>query len=371
MPTNQILPFATGVGANVDSQASYAANPNTSAGQQPGVASSSFNNKALRQACWMASVLAQFIANTSGSDVLDDANQTTLLAAMAATWPASAAPTVTKLTTTGSTTGYLFTVSTANATIGAVYANNGNNFTVLATLASGTQLFCSGASAPLSSGTLTKQSGTGDSTITFSAAQAMATYTTPANVKYLKVRLVGGGGGGGGSGSSGTGTAGGNGTITAFGSALLVAKGGNGGSATSGGAIGGAGGTASLGTGPVGAVFAGGNGQGGSYGGTSGGGNGGVTPFGGAGSGPGLSNNGSDASTNSGSGGGGAGATNAGGTQYGGSGGGAGGYVDSIITSVAATYFYAVGAGGAGGTGAQNGGAGAAGIIIVEEHYGS
>jgi hypothetical protein len=56
-----------------------------------------------------------------------------------------------------------------------------------------------------------------------------------------------------------------------------------------------------------------------------------------------------------------------------GAGGGAGGYVEHIITSPAATYTYAVGAGSAGvaGTAAGNGGAGAAGILIVEEHYGS
>jgi len=64
---------------------------------------------------------------------------------------------------------YVFTCSSANATVGATYTNNGNTYTVLATIASGTRLVCSGSSAPLASGTLTKASGTGDSMITYSA----------------------------------------------------------------------------------------------------------------------------------------------------------------------------------------------------------
>lgn len=64
---------------------------------------------------------------------------------------------------------YTFTVTSANATVGAVYSNNGQTFTVLATIVSGTTLQTTGSGAPLASGTLTKVSGTGDSTITFSA----------------------------------------------------------------------------------------------------------------------------------------------------------------------------------------------------------
>jgi hypothetical protein len=52
--------------------------------------------------------------------------------------------------------------------------------------------------------------------------------------------------------------------------------------------------------------------------------------------------------------------------------GGAGGYVDAIITTLSATYSYAVGAGGSGGSAGVNGyagGAGGSGIIIIEEYY--
>lgn len=66
---------------------------------------------------------------------------------------------------------YNFTVTSANATVGATYTNNTQTFTVLTTIAGATTLACSGTGVPLSSGTLTKASGTGDATITFSAYQ--------------------------------------------------------------------------------------------------------------------------------------------------------------------------------------------------------
>jgi hypothetical protein len=66
-------------------------------------------------------------------------------------------------------TTYTITCTSANATVGATYTNNGFTFTVTATIASATTLIVTGPSAPSASGTLTKASGTGDSTITFSA----------------------------------------------------------------------------------------------------------------------------------------------------------------------------------------------------------
>ena len=62
---------------------------------------------------------------------------------------------------------YTFTVISANATAGAVYSNNGQSFTVSGTISAGTTLICQGKNAPLSAGTLTLVSGTGDPTITF------------------------------------------------------------------------------------------------------------------------------------------------------------------------------------------------------------
>jgi len=64
---------------------------------------------------------------------------------------------------------YTFTVSSANATAGAVYGNNGQLFTVVSTIVGGTSLVCTGTGAPSGSGTLTLITGTGDATIAFSA----------------------------------------------------------------------------------------------------------------------------------------------------------------------------------------------------------
>lgn len=68
------------------------------------------------------------------------------------------------------TGGYVFTVSSANASGSAQYINNGQTFQVNTTISSGLSLSTSSTGAPSSSGTLTKISGTGDLTITFSLA---------------------------------------------------------------------------------------------------------------------------------------------------------------------------------------------------------
>lgn len=183
------------------------------------------------------------------------------------------------------------------------------------------------------------------------------TYTTPANVLWIEVELVGGGGGAG-SNSVG-GNNGSNGVNTTF-STLTGSLGAGG---TSGGGAG-AGGSASGGDlneigGSGGASF------------TSDfrGGTGGVSFYGANGQGGANASTGGAAAANSGSGGGGGGAVagNAGG------GGGAGGHVYKIINTPSATYSYAVGTGGAGGAagGGVAGGAGAAGKIIITEHYGT
>lgn len=73
---------------------------------------------------------------------------------------------------------YTFTVSLSAATAGATYTNSGRTYTVQTTIAAGTTLICYGAadgngvSTPAASGTLTKASGTGDATITFSSVVA-------------------------------------------------------------------------------------------------------------------------------------------------------------------------------------------------------
>jgi hypothetical protein len=200
------------------------------------------------------------------------------------------------------------------------------------------------------------------------------TYTTPAGVHHLRVRMVGGGGGGSGSGSA-AGSAVGSGGATTFGGTLVQAGGGGNGLW---GSFGGSGGTAAV-VGQTGIAVNGSSGQGG---GTSSaaiaalvGGSGGSSAFGGAGGGGAFGANGVglSATANSGSGGGGAGITNPSGVlNYTGSGGGSGAYAEATIAVPNSSYAYVIGAGGSGGTAGTNGkagGNGAAGQIIVEEFY--
>lgn len=308
-----------------------------------------------------ASGVATRLANGTSGQALISAGGTA-----APAWTSFKAPTIQKFETTGSTTGYVFTISTSTTcAVGDTYTNNGNTYTVLGALSaqSGQVFFASGAGAPTASGTLTRATGAGTSSVTFSLATALATYTAPAGVLYVKIRAIGGGAGGEGSGTSpGAGGAGGN---TFFGPNILTANG-----AAAGGP--GAGGTASLGT-AIGFAIQGGTGGESAQSGTAStfepGGMGAASPFGGAGGAGGSGAAGNAAVANSGSGGGGAGSPSAGAS---GNGGSAGGYLDAMISPVLTTYPYCVAlggsAGGAGGTGFI-GGAGGSGYIIVEEFY--
>lgn len=66
----------------------------------------------------------------------------------------------------------VFTVSSANATAGATYTNNSKTFTVQNTISADNRLVCTYTGQPTSgSGTLTKATGTGDSTISYTAEQ--------------------------------------------------------------------------------------------------------------------------------------------------------------------------------------------------------
>jgi hypothetical protein len=185
------------------------------------------------------------------------------------------------------------------------------------------------------------------------------TYTTPAGVTWIEVMCQGGGSGGTGSGGSvSNSSAAGN---TTFGTSLFVANGG--GAATISGSTGGSasGGYLNLSGGSSGAATGMANTSGGSGGGTP------LGPGGLSGQAGGVAGN--AAVANTGAGGGGA---SDGATANTGVGGAGGGHCRGIITSPAATYAYAAGAGTSGsaaGTGGFAGGAGAAGGIWVIEHY--
>jgi hypothetical protein len=279
------------------------------------------------------------------------------------------APALTVLSSTGATAGRLFSISIGNATVGATYTNNSQTFTVLFTVVSANAVFMSGVGAPTSSGTLTKASGTGDASITFSAAAPYATYTTPSSPAplYLRIRAVGGGGGGAASGTT-PGTASG-GSATVFGNLQVNCIGGGAGSA--------AGGTVAFGGAASGSAtglhFTGSDG-GGFAGDISGApsGSGGCSAFGGSGAGgnsTGTAQPGQSGQTGTGSGGGGAGGT----TSTPGVGGGAsGGFEDVVIATPATTYPYIVGVGGTGatlGTGGAAGGNGGNGTLIIEAMF--
>lgn len=276
-------------------------------------------------------------------------------------------PTVQRFTS-GSGTYYLnytFDITSGSATAGATYTNNGITFTVYETVSGATRVVMSGSGAPAASGTLTKASGTGDSTLTFSA------YYAP---KWLQVRGVGGGGGSGGSGTASQ-TAGGAGGNTTFGSSLLTGNGGAGGGVI--GNPGGAGGSATVAAPARGSAFTGGYGAGHGFnnvsnGGSHPGGVGGNTIFGGAAGGSVYGGAGVAGATNTGGGAGGAGTNTNVAASYSGSGGGGGGGFDAIIPSPSATYAYAVGAAGSAGGAGTSGSAGAAGgsgYIEVTEFY--
>lgn len=196
-----------------------------------------------------------------------------------------------------------------------------------------------------------------------------STYTTPKNVKYLRIQLVGGGGGGGGSGTASGGN-GGSGGATSFGTSLLSANGGSGGQFDN---AGGAGGTVATVNSPAILISsqAGGRGSSAGYGGTGywNGGHGGSSFYGGSGGGNFAA--GFDANANTGGGGGGAGTNNTASSKTGGGGGG-GAFIEALIVNPDASYSYTVGAVGSRGTAGTSGfqgGQGGTGQISIVEYY--
>jgi len=79
MAVNNFKPFAVGAGANVTTQVEWESLVALAGGFTSGLARSAQVNKALRQGTVMASVLAQFIADSTGSDVLDNGDSVGLL----------------------------------------------------------------------------------------------------------------------------------------------------------------------------------------------------------------------------------------------------------------------------------------------------
>lgn len=102
MAINQILPFGTGAGANVMTPADYTALAARATGFQSGVAKSKEVNTPLRQSAFVAAMIGSYIAEKSGSDVLDNGDLTALQASFVVALSASPALTGTPTTPTAS-----------------------------------------------------------------------------------------------------------------------------------------------------------------------------------------------------------------------------------------------------------------------------
>ena len=79
MAVVEYLPVATGGSANIDSQVNFAGSTYQINGVQPGLAQSKQANKLWRQSSVIGAMIANFIANNTGANVLDDGNVTALL----------------------------------------------------------------------------------------------------------------------------------------------------------------------------------------------------------------------------------------------------------------------------------------------------
>ena len=74
MAKNEFVPFATQPNANVYAPGNWSVRPEVSFGYQVGIADAQSVSTALRQATSIASMLAQWTADTGGADMVDDGN---------------------------------------------------------------------------------------------------------------------------------------------------------------------------------------------------------------------------------------------------------------------------------------------------------
>lgn len=140
------------------------------------VITSPYTEDMLRQFTFQQTDKTMEIAHQSGYPSLVSYNSIefwTLLQSVALVQPAIGRTSF----VTGPTSTFEFFISgTANATSGATYTNNGVTFTVTNTISAGAILTCSATALPTLTGVLTKASGTGDATITFSSFQQFGVF---------------------------------------------------------------------------------------------------------------------------------------------------------------------------------------------------
>lgn len=156
------------------SSASFTLTLHTAVGNTGQILELSHSGTPLTQIYTLNTTSSQTIGGIAGGSYALYTNEVLKLISDGANWLIVSHQTNTGWVTSGTntitaTSAYVFTVTAANATAGAVYSNNGQTFTVSVTITGTTTLTCSGTGTPGASGTLTKVSGTGDATITFSS----------------------------------------------------------------------------------------------------------------------------------------------------------------------------------------------------------
>ncbi|EMF1614098.1 hypothetical protein V2F74_002374 [Escherichia coli] len=186
MATNNFKPFATAANANVMSQADWEGLPALLSGFTSGKAASAEVNKAIRQASFIAAALAQYTANKSGLDVLDDADLNGF---------------ITKMTTAF---GKDFQALDATLTALAGLATGANKLPYFtgADTAAQTDLTQIGRDVigQTTVANLLTYLGLGDGTgrlINVQTFTASGTYTPTVGTKFVIAEVLGGGGGGG------------------------------------------------------------------------------------------------------------------------------------------------------------------------------
>ncbi|QWA12373.1 hypothetical protein GTU79_06415 [Sodalis ligni] len=183
MATNNFRPFAAGAGANVTAQADYEALTALVSGFTAGKASSAQVNKALRQSTAIASVLAQFIANTTGDDVLDNGDTATVLNNLSAALKTNGALSFLQ------TANNFSEIKSAGATaVSTALANIGSSDGTLKGRLLNIQLFTS-------SGTYSKTPGTNKALVIVQGAGAAGGYAIACAVGYMSGAAGGGAGG--------------------------------------------------------------------------------------------------------------------------------------------------------------------------------